>query len=416
MLPTQQENTLSQSENSINDITPPTLPEGLPQGQLTASKLALAQKCPGSFAVGHVQTESPGSSRGVQIHKFIEKLLIYGEMRLDLVADPEARKVCRALDAGQLIYTARGGIPGPVEILPEIAFAIAPDATEAVVLEKTNNHRDYSDAPEGYICGTADVVVVAHGGPGGPEESTAVITDWKSGGGAVPPAEQNLQLRFHALAASLIYGVEHVIAQIAYVGQDGAIHPSPCEFGPGDLQKISRELQEVATRVNGVRQDPDQKAPRRESFVVGEHCRHCPAFAACPAQAGAAQALLQEKTDELTPETAAAVWERLQAVEAATKKVRKALQEYVAGREEGIELPDGAELRVATSRRETIVGAVAMPVLRDRYGDLADKAATVTKKGLKELAGEEAAEVLQELEERRGIKTTYSESLRESRK
>ena len=381
----------------------------LPQGRLTASKLALAQKCPGSFTIGHVQTEGPASRAGIQIHRFLEKMLADGQLRFDLTTDPKAHAVCQKIDSLDVLDTVRAGLTGPVEILPEIAFGISPDGTEALVLPEAEVHRDYSKAPEGWVCGTADVVVISE------HEKTAAVTDWKTGVlASVAPAEENLQLRFHALAAARVYGVERVIAQVAFVGPDGAINPSPCEFGPEDFEQIARELQEITGSVARVGEGAGLQNAQ-PAFVVGEHCRYCPAFAACPAQAGTAQALLDEKTEELTPETAAAAWQRLLAVEAATKKVRRALQDYLVGREEGVPLGGEAELGLAVSQRDTIVPGVAMPILRERYGDVADGAVSVTKKGLRGVAGDETPDILREIEEKDGLSTRYSESLKERR-
>ena len=383
----------------------------LPPGRLTASKLALAQKCPGSFAIGHVQTEGAAAHTGIQVHRFLEKMLLDGQLRFDLTTDTKARAVCQEIDPLDVLEAARAGLTGPVEILPETAFALSPDATEAVVLPETEDHRDYSQAPEGWVCGTADVVVICE------HEKTVAITDWKTGAlASVTPAEENLQLRFHALAAARVYRVDRVIAQVAHVGPDGAIHPSPCEFGPEDFEQIADELRGITEEVSRAAAGGQDPHP---TFVVGEHCRYCPAFAACPAQAGAAQALLdlseKENAEELTPEIVVAAWQRLQAVEAATKKVRKALQDYVAGREEGIPLGGGVELGLAITQRDSIIPDVAMPILRERYGVNADRAVSVTKKGLRGVAGDETPEVVREIEEKDGLSTSYSEGLKERR-
>lgn len=108
---------------------------------------------------------------------------------------------------------------------------------------------------------------------------------------------------------------------------------------------------------------------RRSSLELtsDSHCRCCPAFASCSAQPGAAQALIEEKLEELTLERTAEVWERLLAVEAAAKKVRKVLADYIDNRGERIPLQDGRELRLFQTRRDTILSAVALPLLRDRY-------------------------------------------------
>ena len=414
-------NSNTENDSVMAEASSAPLLKGLPPGRLSASRLGLAKACPGSFTVGHVQNNSePGSpaDKGTKIHAFLEKLILTGIREPHKIADPDARKICEELDPLHVMNVIRGHsgdlesryadenfIAGPAEILAESAFALSEDGLEARILPKTEEHRDYSQAPAepGWTCGTADAVVV--GKTYGSDRETAVVTDWKTGVLQGNP-EKSLQLRFLALAVARVYGLSRVIAQFAYLGPGGQIHTSEFEFGPEDLEKISAEMRELVSATR------NPQAP----FVTGGHCRYCPAFSACPAQAGAAQAILEGATseiEELDPETAALVWDRLQAVEAATKKVRKALQDYLANRGEGIPLPAGTELRVATSRRDTILAGVAMPILREHFGEAADKAVTVTKKGLKAVADGNEDQILSEIEEYEGIKTTYSESLRE---
>lgn len=54
-----------------------------------------------------------------------------------------------------------------------------------------------------------------------------------------------------------------------------------------------------------------------------------------------------------------------------------------------------------------------MPLLREAYGQEADAAASVTKTGLKKLAGKDLSGVMGRLEGAGAVETSYSESLRE---
>lgn len=392
--------------------TPAGNPVKLPLGRLTASRLALAKKCPGSFALGHVETDSPPARTGTEVHAFIQRMLVDGEFDPAGVTDPDARAISEKLDPSEVLEVVRGygadeetedTVSGAAEILAEQGLALSPEANHAISLPDDGEARDYSAAPNGYLCGTADVIAVTG--------EAVVITDWKTGAMVSPP-ERNLQLRFLALAASLVYEVDTALVQICYINPDGTLHPTSAVLERGDLEGIAGEMEGLTAAVQKGRLG----AP---TFRLGDHCRQCPAFASCPAQAGAAQALIEMEAEELTPATAAEAWRRLVAVEAATKKVRKTLQDYLANRGEGIDLaaPDDpagrAELKLIETRRETIVPEVAMPLLREIYGDEADMAVSVTKKGLQKLAGERARELLSDVEDGEGIKTTYSESLKE---
>lgn len=106
-------------------------------------------------------------------------------------------------------------------------------------------------------------------------------------------------------------------------------------------------------------------------------------------------------------------------MEAATKKVRKALGTFIENIPEGVPLKDPADpevrkvLRFPTTNRDTILPDVAMPILRRKYSEDADKAVTVTKKGLQSVTGPEYKKVFDLIEEENGIETSYSGSLKE---
>lgn len=421
-----------------------------PPGRLTASRLSLAAKCPGAFALPHVETENEASAKGTLVHAYIERVLATGEEDVSGIRDPETRKLCQRLDARELYWIAKAsydadkdlvgprsgesGGPqsgGPLatdldaldEVFTEVPFALDPETGEARPLF-SDGHRDYSGAPEGWVCGTADVVAVAKGGakglsglsesPNGGDggamaEEGVVITDWKTGMIPVDHPEANLQLRFLALAATRAYGVQKATVQIAYIDNEGEIRVSAFEFGLRDLDEIAEQLRDIASRV---------EEARTESLAlkVGSHCRYCPALRFCPAQASAARSLLddsgEDSGEELTPQEAALIWDRLQAVKHAIKMSEEVLQAYVE-QEDGIELPGGGQLKLVTSKRDRILPEVTMPLLRHLYGDDADKAVSITKKGLSAVAGERAKALLAEIGQRDGIRTSYSERLQE---
>ncbi len=370
--------------------------------QLTASRLELASKCPGAFALPHTERESTPATTGTLVHSYIDGLLTGAEPALP--SDPAARRICSGLDPERVLELATTGHPdSPVQV--EQAVALAPNAAHAVLLPKTAKHRDYSAAPEGYVPGTADAVTVVV------EEETVAITDWKTGNTMPTDPERNPQLRFHALAQALVHGASTVDVQIGYIGPDGEIHATSFRFEAQDLARMAAEFRHLIERVNEARSDVDTQ------LVVGGHCVYCPAFSHCPAQAGAAQALLEFKEDKLTDKNIGEAWRRLQAVEAATKKVRAALAGYLEIKESPVALDGGAELKLIEAARECIIPGVAMPILRDNFGDDADEAVSVTKKGVERLAASHAEgrakEVLATLRDAGATKTTYSKSLRE---
>lgn len=424
-----------QEEHSTSGI-PPT-------GRLTASRLALAEICPGAFALPHVETDTEASNRGTEIHDYIDRLLSTGDADTSYIRDDEVRELCEKLDPSTLYWVAKAShdtdkdlagpqAQGPLatdlpvidELFTELPLALDPKTSEARPLERKagkSQHRNYSAAPEGWVCGTADTVTVSKGmqrlSESSPAPDEVIITDWKTGMMAVPHPERNLQLRFLALAACRSYGIERAVVQIAYIGTDGEVNVSSFEFDAGDLAEIEEQIRRINRRVNDARK-------KQLQLKVGAHCRYCPALRFCPAQASAARALLENVPDSeneervetraarLTPQDAALIWERLQAVKHAVKVSEEVLQAYVL-QEEHVDLPGEKQLALVTSKRDKILPEVAMPLLRDFYGDDADLAVSITKKGLSTIAGKRSSKIIQEITKRNGIQTSYSERLQE---
>ena len=382
--------------------------------RLTASRLALASKCPGSFAFPHDSEASEGgpASKGTAVHAFIEALLVDGSFEPGRVEDPEARAVCEGLNPSDVLGVS-GAAFGDFHV--EVALAYDPVSGKAQVLGG-DHHRDYSAAPSGSVCGTADVVALwDEDGDGQERTGRILVTDWKSGSrAAVAPARENPQLAFLALAARKALGREgdSVAAQLAFVDANGGISLSRHEFADEELAAAEEKILGILRSVEESRTGEHPGAAR---LVTGSHCRYCPAIARCPAIAGAAQALLSEKDGEFTPNSVAAAWERLQAVEAATKKARAALSSFVASErcEGAVDLPGGSSLKIVESRREKIDPDLAMPMLRGAYGERADAAVSVSKTGLKRLAGPDLPRVMGELEHAGAVEVNHSESLRE---
>jgi hypothetical protein len=199
----------------------------------------------------------------------------------------------------------------------------------------------------------------------------------------VPHPAENYQLRFLGLAAARAFGRAAATVQIAAIREDGSIDVREANLGTDELDEIATELAYIARRVQTSREgDPVYK--------TGSHCRYCPALPYCPAIAGAGQAILEGPPEELTPKRAVQMWAQLQAVEAAAKKTREALQEFVYARPIPIEA--GKQLKVVETRRENIDSGKAFPILREH---LPDEMAAFREAG--------------------AISETYSESLREVR-
>lgn len=363
--------------------------------QLTASRLDLAATCPGSFAHEHTHTTNSAAERGTAVHEYIAKLL--KSEWVQLPADKDTAELCRALNDQQLMEAARPR--HSATLYTEQALYLLPTTGEAGLLE-ADHHRDYSRAPEGSIPGTADALAV--------EEDRVTVTDWKTGGRESSWPTDSYQLRFLGLAAARSFGMNEAVVQIGKIGEDGWLELHSATLDAEELACIEGELKKIARKLRTAREG-------EPIYRTGQHCRFCPAIATCPAIAGAAQAILDGPPEELTPATAADLWSKLQAVEAAAKRTRESLQEYVYARP--IPTDEGKQLKVIETRRETIDSSVAFSVLRGYLPDeaLAD-AISVTKSSLSgALDKEMRGEVLAILREQDAVSESYSESLREVR-
>lgn len=229
--------------------------------QLTASRLQLADQCPGSHAHEHVATSSEAAERGSQVHEYIASVLS-GE-RPVLPKDEKAAGLCARIsnqDLHDVAKPARTGLPGENDtaLHVEAAMYLSPTSLTGVPGEggllEGEHHRDYSGAPEGALVGTADAVAV--------EEDRVKISDWKTGSWEVPDPASNHQLRFLGLAAARIFSKERATVQVARIAASGEIIVRDAELSPQDLEEIATDLQRVAVRVEeGRAGDPEYRRP-----------------------------------------------------------------------------------------------------------------------------------------------------------
>jgi hypothetical protein len=367
---------------------------------LTASRIELASKCPGSQAHEHVATTSEAAERGTQIHEYIAALV--QDEECPLPPDHQAASICRGLDRQELVEAARLDASG--DLYTEIGLYLSPTSItgvpgEAGVLEG-DYHRDYSGAPEGSIPGTADVVAV--------EDVRVVVSDWKTGSGEVPHPADNYQLRFLGLAAARAFERDEAVIQVGRIATDGSVELRSATLEAVDLEATDKELARIIRRVQ-------QARAGEPVYWEGSHCKHCPALPSCPAISGSAQAILEGPPEELTPKKAAELWSQLQAVEAAAKHTRQALQEFVYARP--VPTSEGKQLKVVETRRENIDSSKAFAILREHLPDDAlSEVISVTKTSLSSgLSKEAQSDAMAKFKEAGAIIETYSESLREVR-
>lgn len=360
--------------------------------RITASRLERIERCPGSAVLPGVPSTSDAAERGIAIHRWLEQVLVHG---LDAPDVPEAvRDTVDQIDAAE----ARALCGESPRV--EVGLWWHPQTGEAGLLD--GEHRDYSQVPAGAICGTADVLCW--------ESAAPLIVDWKTGRPEyVTEPSRNLQLLFLAVAVARISDREDVTVRLAFIDSDGSLRSPSANLDAFDLDAAQARLRGVRDRVQEAR---NALEPERD-LCTGPHCRYCPAFASCPAQAWEAQALvpIDERAD-LTPQVAAKLWTRLEAVESAAKRVREVLSEYA--RRQPIELEDGRTVQAREITRESLDPDIATHVIAEEYGDdVADavRTITVTKAAIKRAVGKGERKVIDAIRRAGGVRSKTTESV-----
>ncbi len=103
-------------------------------------------------------------------------------------------------------------------------------------------------------------------------------------------------------------------------------------------------------------------------YTVGDHCRYCPRFFGCPAQKMIVQttvedlAMMDSRPGEIQPGRLAELYPAVQSVERLCEAFRDTLRATVAANGP-IPVPDGKQLALIPSNRESIDAQIGWPVL-----------------------------------------------------
>lgn len=375
----------------------------------SASQLQLAQTCPGSQAVGKVQTSWEAGTRGTELGLYLDRR-VQGVSQADALAQLDAQLHDSAKDLEPCVPVLEG-------YATEAAYAWNVDTGAARYL---GHHlgREYDTTPEEFA-GAADFASAD-------DHGRIIVVDLKCGHGAVPPPDRNMQIRFLAYAMSLVTGADEATVGLILAPEDAEPRWQWAELGPFDLALVGEELRDIARRVRGAR-DAVTKG-QLPSLVVGEHCRYCKGRWTCPAQtamakriAGHPDGIIADIELLLTVEAAGLAYARAKAFKHLLDEVFRAI--YARARETPIPLGDGRVLGPKESRREELDGAVVYECAKVLFGaDVALKCVTLgaTKTGiqrtLRELPGpmtEKLESLLQAVRAAGGSRVNTSESIKE---
>lgn len=338
---------------------------------ITMSRLPIVARCPASWALPHVEEAeaSEPAKRGTAIHAFLADVSQHGrDAALDRVPD-EYREACELIDTDRL----------PTHLAAEVSFRLNLEKGAARELGRDIGRQyaaDRSDWTPACIDGTADLVGIDE------EADAVVVYDYKSGWSPQDAAADHWQIGALALAAARAYDRSNARIGIIRLWETGHVTYDVATLDAFDLNRIEVDLcAALDRRADAILLIEEGRTP---TVTTGRHCRYCPAFFACPAQVGlvrqvaaAPEALDAEIAALLTPENAAKAYHRIVEVQMVLDRVTK--QVKALAEQTPIPLGNNRMLGLVEKKRETIVGDVALPVLKEHYGeDVAEAAAEVS--------------------------------------
>jgi hypothetical protein len=315
------------------------------------SGLERASICPASQVFPHEEVAHGGlwQGRGNVLHAFLKNVPAMGvEAALDLVP-AEFRVACAKVDV-ELLETMQEGA-----FAQEVAFGLDIYEGTARELKRGAERADaYADRRPGELVGTVDVVGVA--------EDAVVVYDYKTGYRFFDVVERNWQLLAYAIAAALTYGKQRAHLAIIRVPEHGepyfirgTLEAADLRNGLEALRQLNEEIAELRLR---------RIAGERVQQVTGEHCKFCPAVAACPSIARLQRRLTSTRGLRLPPLDAASAPQYLEAFERgrfALEQLGSKLKAYAALHP--IELPDGYRFGTYPRRKASINVNKALPIL-----------------------------------------------------
>ena len=338
---------------------------------LTLSALPRIRKCPASAVLPAVRDDfSSFREAGTARHQFLCDVG-GGMAREEALAriSEEFRLMCEMIDTR--------GLPLGPEFAQEEAFAFNVESGEVRFLG-SNIGRAYTGDPSVEVFGSLDVVGMI-------DDETVYVADYKGAhDDAMEPARTNLQIRVGALFAAKHRGATRAVVEFIHLKDDGGHWIDRDEMDELDLGVTHEELRAAFRAYRA------ELSRTQHSVTRGDHCKWCPAFAACPGTLAMTRALFQSpdswadgQTAVITPEMAATAYAQVRAAEKAVAKAKEELKRYA---ELGsIPLPNGKAYGKVT--RENVISSRAFPVLLRMFGpEVAQSAGrfSVTSAGITE--------------------------------
>lgn len=239
----------------------------------TASALEREMMCPPSAILPTtVQESGEDAERGDIIHVFSRSVIAGTPRSIALAAVPAGptRETCEQIDIDMLCGDLE-------EVRAEVAYRITTheDDDDTLIELGLNLKRRYPPRGPSDTDGTNDI----EGWKIGPDR-IRVVRDIKTGFHPVTLCKDNPQMKWHARAQMLRYGVDRVEAAIVYVGVGGELSFDTHVFTRLELDTFADEL--IARKAKIARANELLKAGQLHVHADDRWCRYCPAKVGCP--------------------------------------------------------------------------------------------------------------------------------------
>jgi len=326
----------------------------------TGSEMQRVVACPGSAVLPRVDTESDEAAHGQVVHDFLAAVPTAGRDAALEAVPLEHRAALEGIPVGSLPLDAK-------RFKAEVAYAYNLDTERARFLGQHLKRRYTTEPNEVPI--TLDVA--------GVDGELALVADYKSGWGHVPPAPENLQIGLGVLVVADVEGLQEGRGAIIRVRDTGEPWYDEAEFSPFELEVVREQLREARAKVR--EQRARFEAGKTVNVTTGKHCRYCPAKLHCPAfqQTLATMAtrpddLVQELRSMLTPELAARAYRNFKFAKEALQVIELALRGFAA--DHPIPLEDGKVYGYEERTEKSFDARTVFEVLSSGYGIEAAKA------------------------------------------
>lgn len=397
--------------------------------KITGSRAHRVWKCPASAVLPQVSSTEihPMANHGKAVHRFLERVKAVGKDVALAEAPVEVRPLLDCLDLEAL----------PVHLATEVSFAY--DWKNRTGRELGRNIGRPYDTP-GLLTelGVAELGPTEHGitvdilgGEMRAGVKRGLIADYKTGRTKYPAPDRFGQTLLGAVAARATHGFGEFFLDLIYIDDDGEHYPARRRVDEWDLDTFADEWERANERV-------DEYERRLETHgimpnvVEGPHCDYCPAYTSCPAKLALASRLPIVVADlaaqGMTRARAAEGWLVCERI----VEMANAIKQQITGMAafEDIELADGRIIGRHSTTKRKLDAKVAVPVLREKYGDEAVEEATKVTLSMEALRDQVAKRrektekistknetgvydrMLQEIDRRGGLEVTTTESIK----